>query len=180
MSNKLDLTQELPETNCTRENIYNIIRTAKPTDNMVDTTTIKQIDGVLTAGYGIPQWVKVTLSHTLFQTAAASNAITLFTLPGGGIIHGVKIKASTAFAGTGITALTLAVGTAGNATKYAPAFDVVPSVSDTNFQFSDLPGAETHATAGKPVLITATATGANLDATTAGSVDVWVLYSVTE
>lgn len=123
-------------------------------------------------------WVKVgvALSHVAFQTAGTTQSITLFTLPAAGTIHAVKIKHSTAFVGGAITAYTLSVGIAGTLAKYATAFDVFQAVSNTAFQTTGVTGAENNS-AGTAILITATSTTANLNASTAGIVDVWALLS---
>lgn len=125
-----------------------------------------------------PQWVKVAsaLSHTAFQTAAATNTITLFTLAIAGVIHATKIKQSASFTGGAIATYTLSIGIGGNLTKYGSAFDVFQAPSNTAFQVSAVTGSENHG-ATTPIVITATSTGANLSASTAGAVDVWVLLS---
>lgn len=127
----------------------------------------------------VPQWVKVgaALGFGAFSTAGTSNAITLFTLPAGGVIHATKIKASTAFGGGAISAYTLSIGPSGNATKYASAFDVFQAVSNTAFQLSSVTGSENNG-AGTIIQVTATSTTANLNAATAGVVDVFALLSI--
>lgn len=126
----------------------------------------------------VPIWVKVGngLSHTAFQTAATTLSITLFTLAAAGLIHAVKIKHSTAFGGGAITAYTLSVGIAGTVAKYATAFDVFQAVSNTAFQTSSVLGSENNG-AGTAILVTATSTTANLNASTSGIVDIWALLS---
>lgn len=134
---------------------------------------------VLTGLGPVPLWIKVgnAVSYTAFSTAATMNSIALFTLPAGGVIHGIKIKHSTAFAGTSITAYTVSVGISGTVAKYASAFNVFQTVSSTAFQLSgDFVEENDGATTG--VLITATSTGANLSAATAGVVNVFALLSV--
>lgn len=125
-----------------------------------------------------PVWVKVgnALSHTAFQTAATTNSITLFSLAAAGVIHAVKIKHSTAFAGAAIATYTLSVGIVGTVAKYASAFDVLQAVSNTAFQLSSVLGSENNAAAVN-IVVTATSTGANLSVSTAGVADIWVLLS---
>lgn len=122
-------------------------------------------------------WTKYTATHTALQAAAMANDIELLSLPAGGIIHGVKIKHSVLFAGTGITDYKVSVGIVGTLAKYASAFDVDTAVSNTNFQLSTTIGSENHGAA-TSIRLAATTTGANLDQSTGGSVDVWVLTSV--
>lgn len=131
-----------------------------------------------TAIGAVPVWVKVgvAISHVAFQAAATTNSITLFTLIPAGTIHAVKIKHSTAFGGGAITAYTLSVGIAGTLAKYATAFDVFQAVSNTAMQMTGVTGTENNG-AGTAILITATSTTANLNASTTGAVDVWVLLS---
>lgn len=126
-----------------------------------------------------PAWVKITLSHAAFQTAATTNTIDLIAaLPQLSVIHQVLIKHSTAFAGTSITGYTLSVGVIGTLTKYTQPFDAFQSVADANKALThvdDIPSFTGGTTA---IKITATSTGANLSASTAGSVDVWVQTSL--
>ena len=121
-------------------------------------------------------WSKYTVPYTSLSTAATTNSITLFSLPAAGIIHGVKIKHSTAFSGGSISAYTVSVGISGTLAKYATAYNVFQAVANDTFQLSNTLGSENHASATN-ILITATSTGANLNAATAGSVDIWVLTS---
>lgn len=127
----------------------------------------------------VPTWIKVgaAVTHTALKTAAVTNSITLFSLIAGGIIGGVKIKHSVAFAGTLISAYTLSVGIAGALDKYATAFDVFQAVGNSTFQLSAGLWSENNAAA-TTILLTAISTGANLSASTAGTVDIWALLSV--
>jgi hypothetical protein len=152
--------------------------TIKPTAINSNTAILGASGTSLTFTGAIPVWVHVgsALSYTAFSTAATTNSIALFTLPIAGVIHAVKIKHSTAFAGTSVTGLTLSVGISGTVDKYASAFSVFSATSGTNFQLSQSFGSENH-TATTPITITATSTGANLSALTAGAVDVWALLS---
>lgn len=181
MSNNLAVTQALPATACTRQNIYDLINTANPGADLPDDATIEIIANQLAATLNVPRWVKVgdAVEHTDLQAAAENNTYSLFTLPGKGVIHAVKIKASTAFAGTGITSYKLSVGIVGALTKYAAPFDVLQAVGDDVFAFNHEQGAETHDAAGKGIVLSAVSEGADLDQSSAGVVDVWVLYSKT-
>lgn len=132
-------------------------------------------DAKLTA-LNVPCWTKYTFTFSDFSTAATTNSITLFSLRAGGVIHAVKIKHSTAFSGGAIASYTVEAGIAGNTTKYAPAFDVFQATGATTYAITNDGFGESH-TASTTIQITATSTGANLDAATAGSVDVWVLAS---
>lgn len=121
-------------------------------------------------------WTKYTFSEAAFTAGATSESIELFSLAAAGVIHGVKIKHSTAFTGGGLTAFTVEVGIVGDESKYAQAFNVFQATSNTTFQLSSVLGSENHGAA-TSIKITARSTGANVSAATAGSVDVWVLTS---
>ena len=122
-------------------------------------------------------WTKYTVSYSDLSAAATTNDVELFSLPAGGVIHGVKIKHSTAFSGGAISAFTVSVGITGTLAKYASAFDVFQVVANTTQQISSTVGTENHGAA-TSIKIEATSTGANIDQATAGSVDVWVMWSV--
>jgi hypothetical protein len=153
------------------------------TPNAVAATTVTSTQGITgntnndpTQVTNVPTWLKFTIPYTTFATAALTNSPTLFTLPIAGIIHAVKIKHSVAFTGGAISAYTIKLGITGNTAKYASAYNVFQAVSGTNFQLTSTMGSESH-TATTAILATATSVGANLNAATAGSCDIWVLLS---
>lgn len=124
-----------------------------------------------------PSWVKVTLAFGAFSAAALTANANLYSLPAGGVLHAVKIKQSASFTGGAVASCTVSVGIAGNVSKYASAFDVFQAPASNTFQVTGTVGGEDQASAAQ-LTATATSTGANLNALTAGSVDVWLLISV--
>lgn len=136
---------------------------------------MRQMAGTVVAT-GTPRWRRFTVSESDFTAAATSEAITLFTLGAGEVIHAVKIKHSAAFTGGTLSAFTLEVGISGNSTKYASAFDVFQAAADTAFQVSSVVDSENHGS-GTAIEITATSTGDNVVSATAGAAEVWVLVS---
>ena len=124
----------------------------------------------------VPKWIPVTKAYTDFSTAGPTNDIEVFSLPAGGVIHGVKTKHSTSFTGGAISSYTISVGIAGTLTKYASAYDVFQATGNTAFQLSNTVGSENHG-ASTSIRAAATSGGANLDAATAGSVTIWILSS---
>lgn len=127
------------------------------------------------AGSG-PSWTKYTVSHTALQAAALTNDIQLFSLPTNGVIQGVVISHSTAFSGGAIATYTISVGITGNLTKYAGAFDVFQATGAGVGQTTNVMDFEDKTTT-TSIRIAAVSTGANLNQSTTGSVDVWVLTS---
>lgn len=133
---------------------------------------------ITTLGQIVLRPLKITLGYAAFAAAATTSEINLgLTLPAGGYVRTVKIKHSTAFSGGAVAACTLQVGITGTANRYAAAFDVFSAVSATNYQVTNPNLGESH-TATTTVKCTLTTTGANTNALTAGSVDVWVDYVV--
>ena len=125
---------------------------------------------------GTPRWRKFTVVESDFTAAAASEAITLFTLDAGEIIHAVKIKHSTSFTGGTIADFTLEVGISGDSTKYASAFDVFQSVADTTFQLTSVFNSESHGS-GTTIEVTARSASDDVLDATAGAAEIWVLVS---
>jgi hypothetical protein len=132
-------------------------------------------------------WTKFgTVTFRDFSTAALTNTLNLFLLPAGNIIHMVRIKHGESFTGGSIATYTLAVGISGTAGKYASAFNVFQSVSDTHYQDScpqaglncaaAVSGSENFGSAVQ-IIATAVSTVANLSAATAGWADIWGLLS---
>lgn len=119
-----------------------------------------------------PTWVKVNKTYSDLSAAATTNDIEVYSLPLGGVIHGIKIKASQAF---NIAGYTLSVGIVGNLTRYASAFDVNQAVGNMVFQMSQDFFCENQALA-TSVRLAATA-NSNLNGASLGIVDVWLLVS---
>jgi hypothetical protein len=124
-----------------------------------------------------PGWTKYTVTHTQLQTAALTNNITLFTLGAKEVLQGMVVKSSIAFAGTSITAYDISIGIAGTLDKYLGTYDAFAAVADANAQTLAAMNAVESFSGGTAIKIAATATGNNLSASTAGSIDVWVLKS---
>jgi hypothetical protein len=130
----------------------------------------------------IPYWIKAnSISHTAFGNATGLYSINMAltaSIPPGGCIHAVKIKASEAFSGSGITSVTVGVGNASTVAKYATPFELTTGVSSTNFQLTNELFGEDHLAA-TPCVATFTSAGATLDQLVAGSgvVDIWVMVS---
>ena len=124
---------------------------------------------------GVPFWTKYSVGHAALQAAALTNDIELLSLPAKSVVHAVYVKHSTAFAGAGITAYTLSVGIAGDPTRYMLAHDVLQAIGDTVFLLTSAVGSENHGAA-TSIRLAATAVGANLDQSSAGDVDAWVLW----
>jgi len=129
-----------------------------------------------TAPGSFPYWFKFCFSHTDFQTAGLTNSITAYALPAGCIVHGVKLKHSVAFAGTGITAYNLSVGFSGALDDLLIAYPVTPAPANDLFALGLNFDSRNHAAAVN-ILLTAESTGANLDQSTAGDVCLWILVS---
>lgn len=127
-------------------------------------------------------WKKYTKTFADFTDTDTLNTITLDTLPAGTFVHAVKMKHSAAFTGGAITAYTISVGITGSNTKYLAAKNVFQAPAEANKWCAMSPVAdgstwmEAHL-ATTTLNATATSTTGNLDAATAGSVDIWVLIS---
>jgi hypothetical protein len=121
-------------------------------------------------------WLKFTVSHTALQAAALTNDIALYSLPAGGNLHGVKMKASTAFAGTAISGYSCSVGLSGDTQRYASNFDVLAAVAATNFLISDVTDSRDNGSS-VSIRIAAVSVGANLNQSTQGVVQVGLLLS---
>lgn len=128
-------------------------------------------------GTAVPAWTKFSVTHTQLQAAALTNSITLFSLEAGGVIHGVKLKHSVVFDGPGITDYFLSLGIAGATADLLNEYDVENTpVANDNFALSSVLDTYNHG-ATTAILLTARSVGANLDASTSGAAEIWVLLS---
>ena len=135
---------------------------------------------------GVAAWVKVTKTYSDFAIAATTNTITLRSLAANEVLHAMVVKHSTAFGGGGFVIYTITVGVTGSNSRYVAAYDAFAAVSNTAYtsRFGDgntsmadvFPDKQTFA--GDTITITSNGDGiTNLNAATAGSIDVWLLIS---
>lgn len=129
-----------------------------------------------TAGLAVAGWEKFTFTHTQLQAASTTNDIELFSLLAKQEITGVVIKHTVAFTGTAYSAYTLSVGLASDFNRYALPFDVFQAVGDTVKDKSDVSEVENFGSA-TSVRLKAISTGGDLDASTAGTVEVYIKRS---
>jgi len=128
-------------------------------------------------GSNLVQPYKFTFTHTQFQAAALSNNIEAFSLGAKTVIHGMILRPTTQFAGTGITDYKISVGIAADLERYLLLFDVDTAPAATNhnegmiFEMQNFSAAVS-------IRIAALAAGANLNQSTAGVVDLYVYLSV--
>lgn len=128
---------------------------------------------------GVTTWTKYTFTHTDLSAANTVKNVTAFTLAAKQGILQIVAKSTIAFAGGSISAYSVSVGiTSTSFNDYINAYDVHAAVSNTNFNMS-YPGSTYNGLVNfggsTAVTIQAASTGANLDAATAGSVDIYVL-----
>lgn len=117
------------------------------------------------------RWVKVSKSHTDFQDASTSKTITLYTLPVKGVVHDVKVSVTTPMAGT--ATYTLSLGVTGSLTKYINTVDAKSATVYGTSLFNTLESISLTT----DIKVTADSTVNNLDASTNGAVDFYILYS---
>jgi hypothetical protein len=124
----------------------------------------------------IPYDFKYTFSHTNFQAAAFSAQANILTLPVRGKISGVLICPTVAFIGSGpFTSYMLGIGIASTPDLYLPYSDAT-TISGSPF-FGDMGLSVPSMSATTVIQIGALATGALLNTSTAGSVDVYLTLS---
>ena len=130
----------------------------------------------------LAQWAKYTVaySNAAFLEAATAVSVTLVALPTNVTVEGIRIKHSTAYAGTAVSSATVSLGDGTTHTGYANAFNVFQAAGAT-VQYWD-GGAYSMTAAGHNLVarFTANTNFGTGEATvlTAGSVDVWVKTAV--
>lgn len=129
-------------------------------------------------GGGAAQWLApITITHTQFQAAALTNNIVVYSLPAAGFIHGVKLKHSVIWDGPAITEYWLSVGFTVNVAALLIEYDVESTpVGDTEFAISGTWDSRNHAAA-TDVRVAARSVGANLNTSTQGTAQLWLMVS---
>lgn len=103
-----------------------------------------------------------------------SNIPGSFQIPQGGAMCGAKVHATVAFAGPSISAMTVSLGVTGTATFFTAAFDIFQAVGNTVLQETSM--FKSGSAIAVTVLANFVATGANLSALNAGSVDLYIYW----
>ncbi len=125
----------------------------------------------------LPRCRNYSVSHVDLSAAAATQDVTLFELPARGVMTGVTIKHSEAFSGGSLAGMDVSVGDVSGTSAYSGAsFDVFQAVSDTTFLDASVFKSTTFAA--RDVLARFAATGDNVDAATAGNVNVTACYTL--
>lgn len=139
MADNFEVDEILPELGCTRADFYAMLGTLIPKADLVNSDSLQVLSDKITAGDRLPFWRKYTVGFAALQLASLNNNVELFQLPAGGVLHAVKVKHSTAFAGTAITDVKLAVGLSLTLGKFVDVFDVDSAVSATNLRIAWAP-----------------------------------------
>lgn len=129
-------------------------------------------------GAAVVQAYKFTFTHVQFQAAALANNIEAFSLQPKYVLHGMILRPTTQFAGTGITDYKISVGLALDLERYVLLFDVDTAPSNTNHAEGGPIFEMPNFGAATSIKIAALAAGANLNQSTAGVVDLYVYMSV--
>ncbi len=124
---------------------------------------------------GNPNWIKITKLFSDFSTAGLTNSINIFSLPAKGVIHAVFLNPTTLFSGGIIASYTISVGISGTPAKYNAAANVFTGAglpTPTAGIFVENMSGSTN------IQATSISTVGNLNAATAGSVDIYILISL--
>lgn len=120
-------------------------------------------------------WNKIVVPFGTLQTAATTVHTPLFTLPPNCVLTGLILKHTVAFSGVSITDVYAQVGPGTSYSRFISDFDIFASVSDSTFAQNN-PGYLGSWTTATTINLTAVASGANLSALAAGSLDVFYKY----
>lgn len=134
------------------------------------------LGGTITSVPACGMVYKVTTSYLAWTAAATTQTQTLVTIPAGCQVRSVKVRHSTAFAGTGVTLWTITVGTTGNPSLYINAFSISSAPSGTNYVWQPKTGYTNDVNAPSHTATTdlkcTMAANVNLSNGTAGVVDI--------
>ncbi len=143
---------------------------------VVPTATQSVTNGVITVRSNVIYRTKVTLDYSDFGTLPSAPFKTInlgFSLPPKGILHMITMQATTAFTGGSISGYSIMVGITGELDRYTANQSVFTLGLDNVYSDARMESM----TATTVFKATATATGADLSAATAGEASFWIYYS---
>lgn len=116
-----------------------------------------------------PNYLKIsTVDYTQIATASTTESLNVYELPAGYEISDVWRRVTVPFVGSGVTALTMELGVSGDSNKYGFSMDMLA----TGRKASENKNIESEISATN-IAAAFTATGANLDQLTAGTVEIY-------
>lgn len=124
---------------------------------------------------GSGSWVKTSIAYTHFSVAAMQGSFAFYSLPGTYDIQHVVLVPTIAFTGPGITSVNASAGISGNVEQIAPKFPVT-TVANNNLDYVNV-GIMYDMVAATNITVTLFSTGANLNALTAGNVDIYLFIT---
>lgn len=150
------------------------------------TLPLSQLPPVQTVSFGtaiasipnVPTLYKVTVTYNQLATASTNTTKTLVTVPAGTAYLLGKLKHSTSFTGGGLVGYTLGLLESAAGTPLMSAFSVFQAVGATTYATAVHTSGITHNlshTATTNITLTIQSTGANINAATQGTCDIWLL-----
>ncbi len=146
--------------------------------------------GVVTLVTSVPKWIKITKTYADFSVASTSQGVLLFILQSKGIIHDAYIKHSQEFIGGGLSSYIAKLGSSTINNDFTDELDVFSAPTDSSYLGLNVPSSALSqasypfrslspliGTTNKSIYIYVDSIGANLNAATQGSVDIWFLIS---
>lgn len=123
MARNFETTMELGLTGVSREDLYELLRSMKPTESLVNPLGLQILDNKIHLGNKVGYFRKYTVGYADLSAAALTNNVEIFQLPENGVLQAVKIKHSAAFTGGAVSALKLDVGVATDLGRYISQYD---------------------------------------------------------
>ncbi len=139
-------------------------------------SALASLSSAITGSSGLPTVRKVLVSHTQLQTAATTNNIEIFSFPAQSVLHFFALRPKVAAAGTGMTTNQLTIGLTSDLTRYLPPFEWTDAIVSTSGAVNNVVDIPDFVSASSIRL--AATSDVNLDQSTAGSVEIWMAYTV--
>jgi len=183
MATTFNRSGNLPTSNVTRQEIYDLVEQLIPQNELCDDSdsttdqTLTVSGGLVRANMNVPRWKKFNITFADLDTASTTHLEDLFDLGTNGVPHAVFIKHSTPFTGGGATSCVVGVGYSGSSTAYAGAFDVFQAAAAATNQMNTLTVSNAAISVPGTTIQAEFVSDVNCDLLTAGDVDIWVLYS---
>lgn len=143
------------------------------------TTLQTQIAAIQAAlpGMSAPTWVKLTVTYQDLAAAALTNDISIYSLPGKGIIQDCKVFPTTTFSGGSISSYNITIGTVAIHNAIHTNMSVfTASTGDLGVYVAGTTGVPS-LSAATDIRLYATAVGDNLDQADQGSMDIYMLVA---
>jgi hypothetical protein len=170
---------DLPATDVSRQDFYDLVENAKPAADLVDGDTLEVSSDKLQVSRMVPRWRTFQILHTDLFTGGNGSTKTLIAAQTWGVVHAIVVHETENFEGGSVSAVTMSLGNGIDDDRFFAGINVKLGEGQHVFKTFEKDGNATIVNTPGTDQVRAyfSITGGAYEDLTQGSVEISVLYS---